>query len=126
MGHLRHESAATTFAVRSALQRSQASFMQPSRDADTNPKTVANWRKRSTVEDMRTGPTEPRLTALSEAEETTVAHVKRSAVHRCVNVMGSRRVCESLKETSPEVPPVSLTPASFRFCGLVSKATCFV
>ena len=34
-----------------------------------NPKTVAKWRKRATVEDKRTGPTELRSTVLTEAEE---------------------------------------------------------
>ena len=38
-----------------------------------SPKTVAKWRKRATVEDMKTGPQEPRSTVLTEAQEATVA-----------------------------------------------------
>jgi len=40
-----------------------------SRELGINPKTVARWRKRATVEYMSTGPSEPRSTVLAEAEE---------------------------------------------------------
>lgn len=43
-----------------------------SRELGINPKTVAKWRKRATVEDMKTGPTEPRSTVLSETEEAMI------------------------------------------------------
>ena len=56
MGQVRHGSATTTFAVRSAIQRSQASLAQLSRELGINPKTVAKWRKRATVEVGKTGP----------------------------------------------------------------------
>ena len=71
-----------------------------------NPKTVAKWRKRATVEDMKTGPTEPRTRVLTEAEEAAIVafrrqtllplddclyalqpsipHLTRSALHRCL------------------------------------------
>jgi hypothetical protein len=42
-----------------------------SRELGINPKTVAKWRKRATVEDLKTGPSEPRSTVLSEAELRT-------------------------------------------------------
>ena len=48
-----------------------------SRELRINPKTVAKWRKRSTGEDMKTGPTEPRSTVLTEAEEATVVAFRR-------------------------------------------------
>lgn len=56
MGQVRHGSATTTHAVRAAIERSQASLSQLSRERGINPKTVAKWRKRATVEDMKTGP----------------------------------------------------------------------
>jgi 2,4-dienoyl-CoA reductase-like NADH-dependent reductase (Old Yellow Enzyme family) len=65
-------SATTTHAVRAAIQRSQASLAKLSREFGMNPKTVAKWRKRATVEDKRTGPTELRSTVLTEAEEAMV------------------------------------------------------
>jgi hypothetical protein len=64
-------------AVRAAIQRSQASLAQLSRELGINPKTVAKWRKRATVEDMKTGPSEPRSTVLTEAEEATVVAYPR-------------------------------------------------
>ena len=51
MGQVRHGSASTTHAVRAAIQRSQASLAQLSKELGINPKTVAKWRKRATVED---------------------------------------------------------------------------
>ncbi len=68
MGQIRHGSAATTYAVRAAIQRSQASLAQLSKELGINPKTVAKWRKRATLEDMKTGPAAPRSTVLSEGE----------------------------------------------------------
>ena len=77
-----------------------------SREFGINPKTVAKWRKPATVEDMKTGPREPRSTVLSEPEEAMVVafrrhtllpldgclhalqpsipHLSRSALHRCL------------------------------------------
>ena len=63
MGQLRHGSATTTHAVRAAIQRSQAWLSQLSRELGINPKTVAKWRKRATVEDMKTGPKEATVNA---------------------------------------------------------------
>ena len=50
----------------------QASLSALSKELGINPKTVAKWRKRATVEDMKTGPKEPRSTVLNEAEEAAV------------------------------------------------------
>ncbi|SEK21257.1 hypothetical protein SAMN04488526_0001, partial [Jannaschia helgolandensis] len=72
MGQVRHGSATTTYAVRAAIQRSQASIAGLSRELGINPKTVAKWRKRQTVEDQKTGPKEPRSTVLSAEEEAVV------------------------------------------------------
>ena len=70
-----------------------------------NPKTVAKWRRRQTVEDQKTGPEEPRSTVLSETDESmivafrrhtllplndclyapqgSIPHLTRSTLHRC-------------------------------------------
>ena len=114
MGQVRHGSATTTHAVRAAIQRSQASLATLSRDLGINPKTVAKWRKRQTVEDLKTGPREPRSTILTEAEEATIVafrrhtllplddclyalqpsipHLTRSALHRCLQRHGISRL----------------------------------
>jgi hypothetical protein len=55
MGQICHGSATTTRSVRAAIQRSQASLAQLSRELGINPKTVTKWRKRETVEDRKTG-----------------------------------------------------------------------
>lgn len=106
MGQVRHGSATTTYAVRAAIQRSQASIAELSRELGINPKTVAKWRKRQTVEDQKTGPKEPRSTVLSAEEEAmivafrrhtllplddclyalqpSIPHLTRSSLHRCL------------------------------------------
>ncbi len=114
MGQVRHGCATTTFAVRAAIQRSQASLSQLSGELGINPKTVAKWRKRATVEDLKTGPREPRSTVLTEAEEAmivafrrhtllplddclyalqpSIPHLTRSALHRCLQRHGISRL----------------------------------
>ena len=61
MGQVRHGCATTKHAVRAALQRSQASTAELSRELGLNPKTIAKWRKRQSVEDRKTGPAEGKL-----------------------------------------------------------------
>lgn len=114
MGQVRHGSATTTYAVRAAIQRSQASIAGLSRELGINPKTVAKWRKRQTVEDQKTGPKEPRSTVLSAEEEAvviafrchtllplddclyalqpTIPHLTRSSLHRCLQRHGISRL----------------------------------
>ena len=76
MGQVRHGSATTTFAVRAAIQRSQASLAQLSRELGINPKTVAKWRKRATVEDMKTGPSAPRSRRLDGSWVLLLTHTR--------------------------------------------------
>ena len=121
MGQVRHGSATTTHAVRAAIQRSQASTAELSRELGVNPKTVAKWRKRHSVEDRKTGPTEPRSTVLREEEKAvvvafrrhmllplddclyalqpTIPHLTRSSSHRCLQRHGISRVPEMEGDT---------------------------
>jgi transposase InsO family protein len=114
MGQVRHGSATTTHAVRAAIQRSQASLARLSRELGINPKTVAKWRKRATVEDLKTGPKAPHSTTLTQAEEAAIVafrrhtllplddclyalqpsipHLTRSALHRCLQRHGISRL----------------------------------
>ena len=69
--------ATTTHAVRAAIQRSQASFATLSRELGINPQAVAKWRKRVTVEDLKTVPKAPHSTPLTEAEEAMVVAFRR-------------------------------------------------
>ncbi len=52
MGQVRYGSATTTHAVRAAIQRSQASIAELSRERGVNPKTVAKWRKLNPIHQM--------------------------------------------------------------------------
>ena len=85
-----------------------------SRELGINPKTVAKWRKRATVEDLKTGPKAPHSTTLTQAEEAAVVafrrhtllplddclyalqpsipHLTRSALHRCLQRHGISRL----------------------------------
>lgn len=114
MGQVRHGCATTTHAVRAAIQRSQASLAALSRQFGINPKTVAKWRARHSVDDLKTGPAMPRSTVLSESEEATIIafrrhtllplddclyalqpsipHLTRSALHRCLQRHGISRL----------------------------------
>ncbi len=61
-------------------RKGQTSLAQLSKALGFNAKTVATWRKRATVEDMNTGPTEPRSTVLTEAEEAAIIAFRRHAL----------------------------------------------
>jgi hypothetical protein len=41
------------------------------------PKTAAEWRKRAAIDDLETGPKEPRSTVLTEAEDAAVVAFRR-------------------------------------------------
>src|SRR6187551_466059 len=114
MGQVLHGSARTTAAVRRAIQHSQESLRVLARRHGINPKTVAKWKKRPSVQDERTGPKEPRSTVLSLAEEAivvafrrhtllplddclyalqaTIPHLTRSSLHRCLQRHGISRL----------------------------------
>jgi hypothetical protein len=72
MGPVRHGSAATTHAVRAAIKRSQASQAELIREPGGNPMTIAKWRMRATVKDLKTGPNEWRSTVLTQAAEAKI------------------------------------------------------
>jgi len=114
MGQILHGSATTTYAVRAALQRSQASVTELAERYGLNEKTVRKWRKRSTVEDARMGPREVRSSVLSPEHEAmcvafrrhtllplddcvyalqaSIPHLSRSALHRLFQRHGISRL----------------------------------
>src|SRR5919206_3484527 len=114
MGQVLHGSARTTEAVRRAIQHSQESLRSLAKRHGINPKTVAKWKKRPSVQDERTGPKQPRSTVLSLEEEAivvafrrhtllplddclyalqaTLPHLTRSALHRCLQRHGISRL----------------------------------
>ena len=114
MGQVLHGSATTTHAIRAAIQRSKASLQALSERYGINPKTVAKWRRRTSLEDRPMGPKVPRSTVLSVDEETlviefrrrtllplddclyalqaTIPHLTRSSLHRLLQRHGINRV----------------------------------
>jgi transposase-like protein len=72
MGQILHGSATTTEAVRRAIQHSQESLRALASRRGFNLKTVAKWRKRTTVADLPTGPRKPTSTVLAIEEEAKV------------------------------------------------------
>jgi transposase InsO family protein len=114
VGQVLHGSATTTEAIRRAIQHSQASLRALARRYGLNQKTVAKWKKRSSVADLPTGPREPRSTVLSVEDEAvivafrrhtllplddclyalqpTIPHLTRSSLHRCLQRHGIGRL----------------------------------
>jgi transposase InsO family protein len=106
MGQILHGSATTTEAVRRAIQHSQESLRALAGRYGINQKTVAKWKKRSSVSDASTGPKDPRSTILTIEEEAiivafrkhtllplddclyalqaTIPTLTRSSLHRCL------------------------------------------
>jgi transposase InsO family protein len=116
MGQVLHRCATTTEAVRRAIQHSQESLRTLARRHGINAKTVAKWRKRCSVADNKTGPTAPKSTVLSIAQEAiivafrkhtllplddclyalqaTIPELTRSSLHRCLQRHGISRLPE--------------------------------
>src|SRR4051812_37963035 len=116
MGQILHGSARTTAAVRRAIQHSQASLRALAKRCGINQKTVAKWKRRTSVADVRTGPKNARSTVLSIEDEAvvvafrrhtllplddclyalqgTIPHLTRSSLHRCLQRHGISRLPE--------------------------------
>ena len=76
MGQILHGCARTTAAVRRAIQHSQESLRTLARRHGVNPKTIAKWRKRTSVADRKAGPA-PKSTVLSLEQEAVVVAFRR-------------------------------------------------
>src|SRR5215216_4794401 len=126
MGQVLHGGARTTAAVRRAIQHSQESLRGLAKRHGINPKTVAKWKKRPSVQDERTGPKEPRSTVLSLEEEAivvafrrhtllplddclyalqaTIPHLTRSSLHGCLQRHGISPLPEITGEQATKRP----------------------
>jgi transposase-like protein len=92
MGQLLHGSAATTEAVRRATQHSQESLRTLARHYGINQKTVAKWKRRTSVADLPTGPREPRSTSLSVENEAKICIRRRTAARQAHHRVRRREV----------------------------------
>jgi transposase-like protein len=77
MGQVLHGCAATTEAVRRAIQNSQASLRALAKHYGINQKTVAKWKKREAVSDLPTGPKTPKSTVLSIEDEAIIVAFRK-------------------------------------------------
>ena len=77
MGQVLHGSATTTEAIRRAIQSSEASLRTLSARYGINQKTVAKWRKRTSVADLPTGPKDAKSTVLTLDEEAIIVAFRR-------------------------------------------------
>jgi len=123
MGQILHGSATTTAAVRRAIQHSQESLRALASRYGVNPKTIAKWRQRNSVDDLPTGPKQAKSTVLSLEDEAivvafrrhtllplddclyalqaTIPHLTRSSLHRCLQ----RHDISRLPDVEGAVPP---------------------
>ena len=126
-GPVLHASATTT-----AIRHSQESLKTLAKRHGINQKTVAKWRKRTSVADERTGPKEPKSTVLTVEEEAvivafrhntllpvddclfalqaTIPRLTRSSLHRCLQCHGIGRLpgVDSAKDLNIGSPGSSL------------------
>ena len=77
MGQVRHGYAATKHSIRAVMQSSQATTAALSRDLGVNVKALAKWSRRATVEDRKTGATQPISTVPNVDEDTMIVAVRR-------------------------------------------------
>jgi transposase-like protein len=77
MGQVLHGSARTTEAIRRAIQHSQASLRALAKRHGINQKTVAKWKRRTSVADMPTGPKSASSTVLTTEEEAVIVAFRR-------------------------------------------------
>src|SRR3712207_6298422 len=92
-----HGSARTTPRVRAELQEGQATTRALAARHGLNPKTVAMWRQRTTTADRPMGPSRPRSSVLTEAEEAIVVEFRRRTLLPLDDVLGC------LRETIPKL-----------------------
>lgn len=98
MASVLHGCARTTPRVRAELQASQASTRALAARYGLNPKTVAKWRKRDSVEDAPMGPKVRRSSVLSAEDEAKIAELRRSAMLPLDDLLG--RLRESVPKLS--------------------------
>jgi len=134
MGQVLHGSATTTEAVRRAVQHSQESLRALAQRYGINQKTVAKWKRRSSVADLPTGPAKPRSTVLSIEHEAVIVafrkhsllplddclyalqasipHLTRSSLHRCLQRHGISRLPD-VEGDKPAKKPFKTYPIGF-------------
>ena len=102
MRQVLYGSARTTEAVRRAIQPARASIRALAERFGINPKSVVEWKKRSSASEARMGPKQPRPTLLSKEEEAVCVAFRKQAL------ASSAGMCDS-SFTGPNLLPLSPT-----------------
>jgi transposase-like protein len=135
MGQILHGSATTTETVRRAIQHSKESLITLSKRYSINPKTVAKWKRRTSVSDLPTGPKVAKSTTLSIEEEAiivafrrhtllplddclyalqaTIPLLTRSSLHRCLQRHGISRLPEVTGDKEPKKKKFKTYPIGY-------------
>jgi transposase-like protein len=104
MGSLLHGNAKTTPRIRKEIQESMESAAEIAKSLNLNIKTVLKWKKAGSVEDKRSGPTQPK-SVLSKTEQQIICEFRR------VSKLPLDDVYIALKEKIP-----SLTRSNLHRC----------
>ena len=111
MGQVLHGSATTTEAIRRAIQHSQASLRALAKRYGINQKTVAKWKRRTSVADMPTGPKDRSSTVLTTEEEAVIVAFRK---HTLLPLDDCLYALQPTIPTSDALVPPSLPAASWR------------
>ena len=116
MGQVIHGGATTTEAIRRAILNSQASLRALSKRYGINQKTVAKWKKRTSVADLPTGPKDPKSTVLSVEEDATRPRGLRPRGSSIIHSALPRRP-HRVWLTSPDLSPSAVSCGRCRRLG---------
>ena len=102
MANMLHGCARTTPRIRAELQWSQEKTSVLAQRYGLSQTTVTKWRSRTTTADTPMGPTKPKSTVLSPAEETVIVAFRKRTLLPLDDVMGC------LRESIPKLSRSSL------------------
>ena len=102
MATMLHGSARTTPRIRAELQRSKEKTSVLAQRYGLSRTTVTKWRSRTTTTDAPMGPSQPKSTVLSPAEEAVIVEFRRRTLLPLDDVMGC------LRESIPKLSRSSL------------------
>ena len=88
MANMLHGSVRTTPRIRAELQRSKEKTSILARRYGLSRTTVTRWRSRTTTADAPMGPSMPKSTLLSPAEEAVIVEFRRKTLLLLDDVMG--------------------------------------
>ena len=110
--------ATTTEAIRRAIQNSEASLRALSARYGINQKTVAKWRKRTSVADLPTGPKDAKSTVLTLDEEAIIVAFRRHTLLPPEDCLSSLQPI--IPHPKPVVPRENDPPDHFLILGTAS------